>query len=153
MLTVLGFVPLSLGCTHEAARDVDFSPRPTVGLSNAVVLYNATPENDRRTPDAVSNGPESCGRYMENGVLRYQWPPCPTPQPPPSAQPSTSGQPSTSAVAPMVLLLPPTSTKAASASSLANPWHEKFFVEWPCSHKLVVDGEALAVVACTIPEP
>jgi len=144
MLTVLGFIPVSIGCTHEAARDVDFSPRPTVGLANAAVLYGATPENDRRTPDAVSNGPESCGRYMENGVLRYQWPPCPAPQP--SAATSAPQ-------APLLLLVPPRPAAASSTSSLANPWHEKFVVEWPCSHKLLADGEALAVVACTIPEP
>jgi hypothetical protein len=145
MLTVLGLVPMAIGCTHSAATAVDFSPRPAVGLANAPALYGSAPTNDQRQHDVVANGLEACGRYLENGVLRYQWPPCPAPQ---VASPPSAG-----------LQLLPVSASATSAPARAStaasvtPWREKFVVEWPCSHKLLTEGEGLAVVACTVPEP
>jgi hypothetical protein len=142
MLTGLGLVSLVIGCTHATATTVDFSPRPAVGLANAPALYGSAPSNDQRQHDVVSNGLESCGRYLENGVLRYQWPPCPAPQ----VQSQASFAP-TAASVPLV----PISRSATSAASVT-PWHEKFVVEWPCAHKPLDEGESLAVVACTVPE-
>jgi hypothetical protein len=139
MLTVLCLVPLALGCTHATARAVDFSPRPAVGLANAPALYGSSPANDQRQHDAVANGLESCGRYLENGVLRYQWPPC-RPAPP------------TITATPQLLSVSTTAGAPASAASVT-PWSERFVVEWPCSHRLLDEAEALAVVACTVPEP
>jgi hypothetical protein len=141
MLTVLGLVLLAVGCARTTTTAVDFSPRPAVGLANAPALYGSAPANDQRPHDAVANGLESCGRYLENGVLRYQWPPCPVPRP--------------LATVPQLLPLSSSSTltpRSASTSS-ATPWREKFFIEWPCSHRLLTEGDGLAVVACTVPEP
>jgi|HubBroStandDraft_4_1064222.scaffolds.fasta_scaffold32001_3 hypothetical protein len=156
MLTVIGLVPLAIGCTHQTARDADFSPRPSVGLANAQGLYGSPPSNDQGPPrDVVSNGLESCGRYLENGVLRYQWPPCPAPQvgvsaPPASLQVGVSAPPTS-----LTQQLLPVATRAtrSTLSASSAPWREKFFVEWPCSHKLLLEGEGLAVVACAVPEP
>jgi len=150
MLTVLCLVPLGFGCTHATARAVDFSPRPAVGLANAPALYGSPPADDQREHDAVANGLESCGRYLENGVLRYQWPACPAPQATTAAPQPLSV--STKATATIKATAPTKATATASAASLA-PWRERFVVEWPCSHKLLDEAEALAVVACTVPEP
>jgi hypothetical protein len=124
---------------------VDFSPRPAVGLANAPALYGSPPSNDQRQHDAVANGLESCGQYLENGVLRYQWPPCPAPR-------ATTATPQLLSVSTKASSV---STKARASTSAASvtPWPEKFVVEWPCSHKLLDEAEALAVVACTVPEP
>jgi len=141
MLTVLCLVPLAVGCTHATARAVDFSPRPAVGLANAPALYGSPPSNDQRQHDAVANGLESCGQYLENGVLRYQWPACPVPQ-------ATTATPQL-----LSLSTKPTKARASASAASVTPWHERFVVEWPCSHKLLDEAEALAVVACTVPEP
>ncbi len=143
MLTALCLVPLAIGCTHASAREVDFSPRPTVGLANAPALYGSTPSNDQRQHDVVSNGLESCGRYLENGVLRYQWPPCPVPK----AAAATVQPLSLSTKA------PPIKTTVKASAAPVTPWPEKFVVEWPCSRRLLDENEALAIVACTVPEP
>jgi hypothetical protein len=147
MLTALCLVPLAIGCTSATGKAVDFSPRPTVGLANAPALYGSAPANDQRQHDVVANGLESCGRYLENGVLRYQWPPCPAPQ-------ATLVSPAT--VQPLATVQPPSPSAKASApasAASATPWPEKFVVEWPCSHRLLDEAEALAIVACTVPEP
>jgi len=152
MLTVLGLVTIGaggVGCTRATARDADFSPRPSVGLANAPALYGSPQSNDQKPHDVVANGLESCGQYLENGVLRYQWPPCPAPQA--GSQPSAVTVGSFGPVVPPISASPPSAF--VSRASSVTLWHEKFVVEWPCANKAVADDEKLAVVACTAPEP
>jgi hypothetical protein len=143
LLTVLGLVPMALGCTHATTTAVDFSPKPSVGFANAQALYGSPPSNDEKQHDVVANGLEACGRYLENGVLRYQWPPCPAPQ--------ASGGPQLLPIATSASARASGGASVSTSASSVTPWHDKFVVEWPCAHK--AEGEELAVVACTVPEP
>jgi hypothetical protein len=106
MLTACSF-PLVVGC----------APAVTPGLANAPRLGGSSA--DERSDDVVANGTDACGRDAEHGVLRGQWPACPTVERAPAL----------------------TAFKVKSRPSgggLVVPWLQHFYVRWPC------EGDGLA---------
>jgi len=98
------------------------APVIQAGLANAPALGGAQ-SVDPRVHDAISNGPDSCGRHLERGPLRYQIPPCP------SLQPS----------APRALVAPTPSSDAWQVE-----WLEHDYVGWPCPRsRRISDGQRL----------
>jgi hypothetical protein len=81
VLTLVGSAALVLGCSAAEVPPAEVAQRVTPGLSNVPRLYGAEATNDEPPQDVVSNGPESCGRNGDHGVLRGQWPPCPSQEP------------------------------------------------------------------------
>jgi hypothetical protein len=81
VLTLVGSAALVLGCSAAEVPPAEVAQRVTPGLSNVPRLYGAEATNDEPPQDVVSNGPESCGRDGDHGVLRGQWPRCPSQEP------------------------------------------------------------------------
>jgi hypothetical protein len=70
-----------------------------MGLANAPLLGGTTLA-DPRVHDAIANGPDSCGRKLDPGPLRYRVIPCQraSPSPGPSAPGASSSSPNDSLV-------------------------------------------------------
>jgi hypothetical protein len=85
ILPCLAFVilpsSLTCGCTVQP------------GLTNAPQLGGTTIV-DPRVHDVIANGPDSCGRNMDSGPLRYRVIPCPRGSPSPSQPPPSARSPS-----------------------------------------------------------
>lgn len=127
-IVLFSAAPLSGGCASTPISQAVAS-RVTPGLTNVQWISGSTDIADERPPDAISNGPEACGRDLEHSRLWSQWPPCLTQQP---------------AVAGRQLL--PTSDGKPSAA-LVHPWHETTLFGWPCTPRSRTANDA-AVVIC-----
>lgn len=80
------------------------------GLANAPQL-GGTPVTDPRVHDAIANGPDSCGRRLDPGPLRYRVIPCPR-------------------------LSAPTARPAPTASfddTAIMQWLKHYHAHWPCA--------------------
>jgi len=100
LLATMVLVSQTVGCVSRAQA----------GLSNAPALGGPT-AIDSRVHDAIANGPDSCGRRLDPGPLRYRIPPCPTVTRP-AADP---GIPS----------------RAALVRPVVAPWVQ-YGTRWPC---------------------
>jgi hypothetical protein len=67
------------------------------GLANAPT-WGGTTLADPRVHDVIANGPDSCGRKLDPGPLRYRVIPCPRASSSPSRTPSRASSPSPGAV-------------------------------------------------------
>jgi hypothetical protein len=105
VLTACAIGWLTVGC----------APSVQPGLSNAPRLGGAA-ASEERVSDVVSNGGDSCGRWAEQGPLRYRMPPCPS-----AAHPAASMWLLTSSTAPVQ---PP---------AVVVPWLQHFYTQWSCS--------------------
>jgi hypothetical protein len=117
VLAAFSIAPLALGCgssLHDAAA-------LQVGLANAPNLGGSPAAEGRANgtvaggvTDVVANGNDSCGRYAEHGVLRNQFPPCPSWLPP----------------HPAATVAPPVHEEVSRG--LVQPWVNHFYTGWPC---------------------
>ncbi|MBV9950279.1 MAG: hypothetical protein JOZ69_25795 [Myxococcales bacterium] len=97
------------------------------GLANAPRL-GGTGLADERVSDVISNGGDACGRYAEQGPLRYQVPACP-------------GAPRQGGVASSTWPVP---ARRAPGNALVVPWLVHYYVQPSCKPALPSDG-ALAL--------
>jgi len=112
VLAVFSMAPLAFGCGSSLRAGLSNVPNlggsPIAeGRANGVVSNGIN--------DVVANGDDACGRYAEHGVLRYQFPPCPTRAP----------------VHPVASVSPAPAVDDASRG-LVQPWVNHFYTGWPC---------------------
>jgi hypothetical protein len=112
VLAVFSMAPLAFGCGSSLRAGLSNAPNlggsPIAeGRANGVVSNGIN--------DVVANGDDACGRYAEHGVLRNQFPPCPTWAP----------------VHP-VAVAPPAPSAGDPSRGLVQPWVNHFYTGWPC---------------------